>query len=321
MSFARIAFVALLLLSAGQAAAQSGYPDRTIRIIVGFTPGSATDISGRMFAQKLSEAWSVPVTVENIPGGGGSVGGERVSKAAPDGYTLYWGANGAMTINPSLQPNPTFDPQRDLAPIARLLVSPSILAVNNDVPAKTVAELNALAKTQPGKLSFASPGAGTPQHIAGEVFKRQLGLDIVHVPYRGAVFTDVIGGRVTMTFQNAGAILPSVREGKLRGLAMTARTRSPSMPDLPTMIEAGVPDFEVASWFGLLAPAGTSAAIIGKLHQEAIRIVSQPELREKYGLIGLDVVGDPPEAFATIIRNDTAKWAKVIKDAGIKSGE
>jgi len=321
MSFARIAFAALLLLSAGQAGAQSGYPDRTIRIIVGFTPGSATDISGRMFAQKLSEAWSVPVTVENIPGGGGSVGGERVSKAAPDGYTLYWGANGAMTINPSLQPNPTFDPQRDLAPIARLLVSPSILAVNNDVPAKTVAELIALAKAQPGKLSFASPGAGTPQHIAGEVFKRQLGLDIVHVPYRGAVFTDVIGGRVTMTFQNAGAILPNVREGKLRGLAMTARTRSPNMPELPTMIEAGVPDFEVASWFGLLAPAGTSAAIIGKLHQEAIRIVSQPELREKYGLIGLDVVGDAPEAFATIIRHDTAKWAKVIKDAGIKAGE
>jgi tripartite-type tricarboxylate transporter receptor subunit TctC len=320
MSFVRIAFTTLLLLTAGQAAAQN-YPDRTIRIIVGFTPGSATDISGRMFAQKLSEAWSVPVTVENIPGGGGSVGGERVSKAAPDGYTLYWGANGAMTINPSLLPNPAFDPQRDLAPIARLLVSPSILAVNNDVPAKTVPELIALAKAQPGKLSFASPGAGTPQHIAGEVFKRQFGLDIVHVPYRGAVFTDVIGGRVTMTFQNAGAILPSVREGKLRGLAMTARTRSPNMPELPTMIEAGVADFEVASWFGLLAPVGTSAAIIAKLHQEAIRIVSQPELREKYGLIGLDVVGDAPEAFAAIIRTDTAKWAKVIRDSGIKAGE
>ncbi len=320
MSFVRIAFMTLSLLTAGQAAAQS-YPDRTIRIIVGFTPGSATDISGRMFAQKLSEAWSVPVTVENIPGGGGSVGGERVSKAAPDGYTLYWGANGAMTINPSLLPNPAFDPQRDLAPIARLLVSPSILAVNNDVPAKTVAELIALARAQPGKLSFASPGTGTPQHIAGEVFKRQLGLDIVHVPYRGAVFTDVIGGRVTMTFQNAGAMLPSVREGKLRGLAMTGRTRSPNIPELPTMIEAGVPDFEVTSWFGLLAPAGTPAAVIGKLHQEAIRIVSQPELRDKYGLIGLDVVGDAPEAFAAIIRNDTAKWAKVIKDAGIKAGE
>src|SRR5262245_36306410 len=198
----------VLALAAGPAAAQN-YPDRTIRIIVGFTPGSATDISGRMFAQKLSEAWSVPVTVENIAGGGGSVGGERVSKAAPDGYTLYWGANGAMTINPSLLPNPAFEPQRDLAPIARLLVSPSILAVNNDVPARTVAELIALAKAQPGKLSVASPGTGTPQHIASEVLKRQLGLDIVHVPYRGAVFTDVIGGRVTMTFQNAGAIRPS----------------------------------------------------------------------------------------------------------------
>jgi tripartite-type tricarboxylate transporter receptor subunit TctC len=320
MTMVRIAFMLLWVLAGGQVNAQS-YPDRTIRIIVGFTPGSATDISGRMFAQKLGEAWSVPVTVENIPGGGGSVGGERVSKAAPDGYTLYWGANGAMTINPSLLPNPAFDPQRDLAPIARLLVAPSILAVNNDVPAKTVAELIALAKAQPGKLSFASPGAGTPQHIAGEVLKRQLGLDIVHVPYRGAVFTDVIGGRVTMTFQNAGAILPSVREGKLRGLAMTARTRSPNMPELPTMIEAGVPDFEVASWFGLLAPAGTPEAIIAKLHQEAIRIVSQPALREKYGLIGLDVVGDAPEAFAAIIRTDTAKWAKVIKDAGIKAGE
>ena len=320
MRFIRIALIALAFLAAGYAHAQD-YPDRTIRIIVGFTPGSATDISGRMFAQKLSEAWSVPVTVENIPGGGGSVGGERVGKAAPDGYTLYWGANGAMTINPSLLPNPAFDPQRDLAPIARLLVSPSILAVNNDVPAKTVAELIALAKTQPGKLSFASPGTGTPQHIAGEVFKRQLGLDIVHVPYRGAVFTDVIGGRVTMTFQNAGAMLPSVREGKLRGLAMTGRTRSPNIPELPTMIEAGVPDFEVTSWFGLLAPAGTPAAVVGKLHQEAIRIVSQPELRNKYGLIGLDVVGDAPEAFAAIIRHDTAKWAKVIKDAGIKAGE
>ena len=320
MSLVRIAFLMLSVLAGGQAAAQN-YPDRTIRIIVGFTPGSATDISSRMFAQKLSEAWSVPVTVENIPGGGGSVGAERVSKAAPDGHTLYWGANGAMTINPSLQPNPAFDPQRDLAPIARLLVSPSILAVNNEVPAKTVAELIALAKAQPGKLSFASPGAGTPQHIAGEVFKRQFALDIVHVPYRGANFTDVIGGRITMTFQNAGSILPSVREGKLRGLAMTATRRSANMPELPTMIEAGVPDFDVTSWFGLLAPVGTPAAIIARLHQEAIRIVSLPDLREKYGLIGLDVVTDPPDALAAIIRTDTAKWAKVIKDAGIKAGE
>jgi tripartite-type tricarboxylate transporter receptor subunit TctC len=320
MHLVRGVLLAFSLLAAGSAAAQT-YPDRAIRILVGFTPGSATDITARIFAQKLGETWNVPVTVENLPGAGGSVGGERAAKAAPDGYTLYWGANGAMTINPSLLPNPSFDPQRDLAPIARLLVSPTILAVNNDVPAKSVAELIALAKAQPGKLSYASPGVGTPQHIAGEVFKGQLGLDIVHVPYRGANFTDVIGGRITMTFQNAGALLATVRDGKLRGLAMTARTRSPNMPELPTMIEAGVPDFEVASWFGLLAPAGTPAPIIAKLHKQAVKIVQHPFIRENYGKIGLDVVTDPPDAFARIIHDDTLRWAKVIKDAGIKAGE
>ena len=320
MHIIRAAFIALALFAAGHAHAQT-YPDRAIRILVGFTPGSATDISARMFAQKLGEEWGVAVTVENLPGAGGSVGGERVARSVPDGYTLYWGANGALTINPSLQTNPTFEPLRDLSPVARLLVMPSILAVNNDVPAKSVAELIALARANPGKLSFASPGAGTPQHIAGEVLKSQLGLDIVHVPYRGANFTDVIGGRVTMTFQNAGAILPIVREGKLRGLAVTSLKRSPNMPEFPTMIESGVPDFEVTSWFGLLAPVGTPAPIIAKLHKQAVEIVQHPHLRENFGRIGLDVVADAPEAFAAIIRTDTAKWAKVIKDAGIKAGE
>jgi tripartite-type tricarboxylate transporter receptor subunit TctC len=312
--------VALALIVSTSAFAQT-YPDRAIRIMVGFTPGSATDITARMFAQKLGEAWGVTVTVENLPGAGGSVGAERVARSPPDGYTLYWGANGALTINPSLLPNPNFDPQRDLAPIARLLVAPSILAVNTDVPAKNVAELIALAKAQPGKLTCASPGTGTPQHIACEVLKRLAGIDIVHVPYRGANFTDVIGGRITMTFQNAGAVLPTVRDGKLRGLAMTARTRSPNMPELPTMIEQGVADFEVTSWFGLLAPAGTPPAIVDKLHREAVKIVSQGDLRQKFGLIGLDVVTDPPDALAEVMRVDIAKWAQVIKDAGIKAGD
>jgi len=317
MNFIRLAFLALTLLEAGHASAQT-YPDHTIRILVGFTPGSATDVSARMFAQKLSDAWAVPVTVENLPGGGGSIGGERVARSPPDGYTLYWGANGAMTINPSLQTNPTFEPMRDLAPVARLLVMPSILAVNVDVPAKTVAELIALAKVQPGKLTYASPGTGTPQHIAGEMLKRMAGIDLVHVPYRGANFTDVIAGRVTMTFQNAGAILPTVREGKLRPLAVTSPKRSPNMPEFPTMIEAGVADFEATSWFGLLVPVGTPSEIVTKLHHEAVRIVSSPDMREKFALIGLDVVGDAPDAFAAIIRSDTLKWAKVIKEAGIK---
>src|SRR5256714_9264351 len=205
MHLIRTVLIALALLT-GHAHAQN-YPERTIRIIVGFTPGSATDISARMFAQKLGEAWNVPVTVENLPGGGGSIGGERVAKSPPDGYTLYWGANGALTINPSLQVNPTFEPLRDLSPVARLLVMPSILAVNNDVPVKSVAELIALARANPSKLSYASPGAGTPQHIAGEVFKSQLALDIVHVPYRGANFTDVIGGGAPTTVPKSGARL------------------------------------------------------------------------------------------------------------------
>jgi tripartite-type tricarboxylate transporter receptor subunit TctC len=317
MAVLRALLAALSVLAASHATAQT-YPDRNIRLVVGFTPGSATDISARMFAQKLTDAWNVPVTVENTPGAGGSVGGERVAHSPPDGYTLYWGANGALTINPSLQINPTFEPLRDLAPIARLLVACSILAVNNDVPVKGVAELIALAKAQPGKLSFASPGAGTPQHIAGEVFKRQAGIDIVHVPYRGANFTDVIGGRITMTFQNAGAILGTVRDGKLRGLAVTSLKRSPNMPEFPTMAESGLPDFEATSWFGLLAPVGTPQPIIAKLHRQAVEIVQQPDMVEKLGKIGLDVTADPPDVFAKIIRTDTAKWAKVIKDAGIK---
>jgi tripartite-type tricarboxylate transporter receptor subunit TctC len=320
MKAIRTLVLALSLFAAGAAAAET-YPDRTIRVLVGFTPGSATDVSARLFAQRLSELWGVPVTVENMPGGGGSLAAERVARSAPDGYTLYWGANGAMTINPSLQPSPSFDPARDLAPIARLLVAPSILAVNNDIPAKTVAELIALAKAQPGKLSCASPGTGTPQHIACEVFRRQAGIEIVHIPYRGANFTDVIGGRVTMTFQNAGAILPTVREGKLRPLAMTAPVRSSNMPDYPTMAEAGVPGFDVTSWFGLFAPVGTPAPVVAKLQAEAFAIVTQSDLRKKYGLIGLDVVTDPPDVLTKIIHTDIERWAKVISEAGIKPGQ
>ena len=314
-----IAFTALLM--AAPTVAQTGYPDRPVRIIVGFTAGSATDITARMFAQKLNAAWNVPVTVENIPGAGGSVGGDRVAKAAPDGTTLYWGANGAMTINPSLLPNPTFDTVRDLAPIARVLVMPSLLVVNNDVPAKSVAELFALAKARPGQLSYASPGVGTPQHIAGELLKSLASVDIVHVPYRGVALADVIGGRVTMTLQNMGAILPVVRDGKLRALAVTSSQRSPIIPELPTLAESGFPDFEAISWFGLLAPAHTAAPIIARVHEEIVKIAAQTDMRERLAQLGLDVAVNSPDEFAAVINADIAKWAKVIKDANIKLSE
>jgi len=310
--------VAALPVVSNIARAQT-YPWRPVRIIVGFTAGSATDITARLFAQKLNEAWNVPVTVENIPGAGGSVGAERVAKSAPDGSTFYWGANGAMTINPSLQPSPTFDPVRDLAPIARVLVMPSILAVNNEVPAKTVAELFALAKVQPGKLSFASPGVGTPQHIAGELLKNLAGVDIVHVPYRGAILTDVIGGRVTMTLQNMGVILPIIRDGKLRALAVTSLRRSPIISELPTLAESGFPGFEVISWFGLLAPTATPVVIIDKVHAELERIVANADTRERIAQLGLEASVNSPEEFAVVIKTDTAKWAKVIRAANIKA--
>jgi tripartite-type tricarboxylate transporter receptor subunit TctC len=314
-----VAFTALLM--AAPTVAQTGYPDRPVRIIVGFTAGSATDITARMFAQKLNAAWNVPVTVENIPGAGGSVGGDRVAKAAPDGTTLYWGANGAMTINPSLLPNPTFDTVRDLAPIARVLVMPSLLVVNNDVPAKSVAELFALAKARPGQLSYASPGVGTPQHIAGELLKSLASVDIVHVPYRGVALADVIGGRVTMTLQNMGAILPVVRDGKLRALAVTSNQRSPIIPELPTLAESGFPGFEAISWFGLLAPAHTAAPIIAKVHEEIVKIAAQTDMRERLAQLGLEVAVNSPDEFAAVINADIAKWAKVIKDANIKLSE
>jgi tripartite-type tricarboxylate transporter receptor subunit TctC len=314
-----VAFTALLM--AAPTVAQTGYPDRPVRIIVGFTAGSATDITARMFAQKLNAAWNVPVTVENIPGAGGSVGGDRVAKAAPDGTTLYWGANGAMTINPSLLPNPTFDTVRDLAPIARVLVMPSLLVVNNDVPANSVAELFALAKARPGQLSYASPGVGTPQHIAGELLKSLASVDIVHVPYRGVALADVIGGRVTMTLQNMGAILPVVRDGKLRALAVTSNQRSPIIPELPTLAESGFPGFEAISWFGLLAPAHTAAPIIAKVHEEIVKIAAQTDMRERLAQLGLEVAVNSPDEFAAVINADIAKWAKVIKDANIKLSE
>lgn len=313
-------FLALAaMLSVASASAQGSYPDKPVRFIVGFTAGSATDITARIFAQKFAEVWNVPVTVENVPGAGGSVGGDRVAKSAPDGTTFYWGANGALTINPTLLTNQTYDVVRDLAPVARLLIMPSILAVNNDVPARSFPELIALAKAQPGKLSYASPGVGTPQHIAAELMKRQAGVDIVHVPYRGAIFTDVIGGRVTMTMQNVGAILGTIRQNQLRAVAVTSLKRSSVLPGLPTIDESGLKGFEAISWFGLMAPAGTPGAIVDKVYKQAAQMVATPEMKDKLAQLGLDTTSDPPDAFSAIIKSDIAKWAKVITEANIKA--
>ncbi len=303
----------------GPIAMAQTYPSKPVRFIVGFTAGSATDITARLFAQKFQEAWNVPVTVENIPGAGGSVGGDRVAKAAPDGATFYWGANGALSINPTLLPNQTYDVERDLAPVARLLVMPSIVAVNNDVPAKTFGEFVALAKAQPGKLSYASPGTGTPQHIAGEMLKRLAGIDIVHVPYRGAVFTDVIGGRVTMTVQNMGAILPVVREGQLRGLAVTSLTRTPIMPNLPTVAESGLPGFEAVLHYGIIAPAGTPRPIVDRLNSALREALASPEVSNRLALEAAEPMPTTPEEYAADIDREETLWSAIVKKSGAKA--
>jgi tripartite-type tricarboxylate transporter receptor subunit TctC len=315
-------FTAVIIwLSGVPVAAQSAYPDRPVRIIVTFAPGSATDITARVIAQKLSVAWGVAVTIENIPGSGGVVGADRIAKATPDGYTLGWIANGALTIAPALQGKLPYDSARDFAPISQVLVMSSIVAVNNDVPVKSLQELVAFAKAQPGKLLYATPGVGTPQHIGGELLKSLASVDITHVPYRGALLADVIGGRVPMTFQNMAAILPTVRENKLRGLAVTSLKRSSVIPELPTVAESGYPGFEAVSWFALLGPRGTPAPILIKLHREITKIAALSDIREKFAQLGLDTIVGSPEELAVIIKSDIVKWAKVIDDAGIKAEE
>lgn len=318
-------FLWLGVIAAGwstSASAQTdpAYPARPVRMVVGFTPGSATDITARIFAQRFSEAMNASFAVENVPGAAGTLGAVKVVKAPNDGYTLYFGANGAMTIAPSLLTKLQFDPVADFTPIGLFLTMPSILALNNDVPAKTLQELVALAKSQPGKLSYASPGVGVPQHIAGELMKMSAKIEMTHVPYKGAVLTDVISGRVTMTFQNTGAILPYLKDGRLRGVAVTSLKRSGVVPDLPTFDESGFPGFEAISWFGMFAPVGTSPAVTGKLFQESVKVLAHPEAKTRFDQMSFDVAQTPGKETAGIIRRDIDKWARLIKEAGITAG-
>jgi len=297
-------------------AAQTKWPDKPVKLVVGFTAGSATDVTGRMFAQKFTEAWGQAVVVENVTGNSGAIGVDKVAKAAPDGYTLMWSGNAAITILPSLQTLP-FDPLKDLAPISTSLSMPSIFFVNNDLPVKSIADLIAYAKANPGKLSFGTPGVGTPQHIAGELFCRLAGIKMEHIPYRGANMADVMSGVVPVGIQNAGAAMPLVRDGRLRGIAITSLKRSANAPDLPTLAEQGFPGFEATSWFALMAPVGTPKPILDKVRAESLKVLADPEMKKKFANIGLDLVGSTPEETRAAIAADIPKWAKVIKEAGI----
>ena len=302
------------------AAAQTNWPEKPVKLVVGFTAGSATDVTARLFAQKFTEAWGQPVVVENIAGNSGAIGVDRVAKATPDGYTLMWSGNAAITILPSMQALP-FDPLKDLTPISTSLVMPSVFVVNNDLPVKSIAELIAYAKANPGKLSYGTPGVGTPQHIAGELFAHLAGIKMVHIPYRGANLTDVMSGVVPVGIQNAGAAMPLVRDGRVRGIAVTSLKRTASAPDLPTLAEQGFPGFEATSWFALMGPAGLPKPIVDKVRAESLKALADPELKKKIAAMGLDLVGSTPEETRAAIAADIPKWAKVIKDAGIKPGQ
>jgi tripartite-type tricarboxylate transporter receptor subunit TctC len=308
------------LLTAGNAFAQASYPDKPLRIMVPFVAGGPADIIARVVGDKLTEAWGKPVVIENVAGSGGNMATERVAKAAPDGYTLLLGTSGPFVIHPSLYPKLPFDPIKDFAPITQLCLTANVLVVNNDVPAKNVAELTALARAQPGKLTFGSAGVGTTQHLSGEMYKTMARLDIQHIPYRGvaALMPDLLGGRLTMVFASPSSALPLWREGKVRALAVTSLTRAPSSPDLPTMVEAGFPGFDATAWFALVAPAGTPQPIIDKLHREAVRILALPDVRKRFGELGMVPMGTSPAQFAAAIVSEAPLWAKVIAASGAK---
>ena len=314
---ALVAALAMVATAPG-AVAQSGYPDHNVRMLVGYPPGGPVDIIGRVISDRLSQIWGKPVVVENIPGAGGNIAADRAAHATPDGYTLLVSTNAQLVVNPSLY-KMTFDPAKDLTPISLAVYSPNILVVPNDVPAKNVKELVEYLKAHPGK-SFASAGVGTTQHLAGELFKSMAHVDIQHVPYRGAApaITDLLAGRVTLFFGAISPLIPLVREGKLRALAVTSAERFPATPELPTMIEAGFPGFVSVLSMGLVAPAGTPPAIVEKIYQDMVKGLAAPEVRKKLANIGMEVTGSSPAEFAATMAAERPQWAKVIKDAGIK---
>jgi tripartite-type tricarboxylate transporter receptor subunit TctC len=310
------------LFAAAPATAQEVYPERTIRILVGFPAGGPPDIAARLLAEHFSASWGKSVVVENATGSGGNIAVERTVKSAPDGHTLLMASN-AIAINPSLYPALPYNAMRDLVPISLAVIMPVILVVNNEVPAKTAQEFMALARAQPDKITIGHAGVGTPAHLAGELFRIAAGVDLQQVSYRGspAVLPDLLAGRISATFPNISVVLQLIRAGKLRALAVTSPQRAAATPDVPTMAEAGISGIDADAWFGLMAPAGTPAPIVERLHRESARILAQGDVRSRLDDLGMAVVANSPAEFASLIESDTARWAKVIKAAGIKPGD
>ena len=308
---------ALAMMPASAWAQAPAYPTKPVHIVVTFTPGGAPDILARVLADKLGQQWGQTVIVDNKPGAGGNIGADAVAKAAGDGHMLVVGTVGTHAINGALYKKMPYDMVKDFTPIALLATTPNVLVVNNEVPAKTLKEFIDLGKRQ-GNMSFASSGSGTSIHVSGELFKSMTGIDMKHVPYKGraSAIPDLLGGRVTMMFDNLPSSLPLVREGKLRALGVTSPKRSPAAPDIPTLSEAGLPGFEAVSWFALFAAPGTPKAVADKLSVQVAEVLKQPDVAKKLSDLGLEPVGSTPDELARYQQTEIAKWAKVVKESG-----
>lgn len=318
---AAVSFGMAALVLGTPAAFSQGYPDHQVRIVVPYPPGGPNDLLGRLLAADLSEHWKQSFIVDNKPGGNGVIGSQFAARSTPDGYTLLTVTPSSTTINVSLMPKLAFDPVKELAPISTLANGMLILVVKPSLPVHTVKDLIALAKKEPGELTFGSAGIGSGGHLSGELFKSMAGVNMTHVGYKGGApaIADLMGGQIDMMFADISVATPLAKSGKVRALAVTGATRSAAFPELPTIAESGVPGYQVLLWFGVAAPAGTPAPVIAALNAQIQRLVASPEYRKRLASVGLEAAGNTPQAFRTLIREDIDKWAKVIQDSGARA--
>jgi tripartite-type tricarboxylate transporter receptor subunit TctC len=317
MAFGRRAAVLLPLLGMpALARAQEPFPSRPVRLVVSFTAGGTTDIIARLVGQQLSERWGQPVVIDNRPGAGGNIGTEHVVRSPPDGYTLLVGSVGPLAVNVSLYRNLSYDPRRDLAPVTLLAGVPNVLVVRPDFPARDVAGLVAEARRRPGELTYASTGSGTSSHLSGVMLDGMAGISTLHVPYRGAVaLNDLMAGRVDFMFATIPSVIEQIRGGRLRALAVTSTARSRSMPEVPTLVELGFPEFDASSWFGIVAPQRTPRAIIDRIAEDANAILRDPRIERLMIEQGADPVGNGPAAFGAFIAREVDRWAAIVRAA------
>ena len=314
----RLALVAIAATPA-LSIAQEPYPNKPVQLIVSFPPGGASDFFTRSMANELSKIWGQAVVVDNRPGAGGNIGAQAAARAKPDGYTIYMSSLNTHAINSTLYKNPGFDHIKDFAPISRVATVPNVLVVNPAVPAKSVSELIRYFKAEPSKAFYASSGSGTGPHMSTELFKNMAGVQISHIPYKGsaAAMSDVMAGNVPMEMDNLPAVLSQIKAGKLRALAVSSKTRVEELPDVPTMIEAGVPGYEVTSWWAMFAPAGTPSTILAKLNADVVKVLSSAQIKEQFAKQGATPTPSTQTELASFVVSETARWGKVIRDAGI----